>query len=80
MVSSMEVMRPNLKLKDPVTSRIKILAKLNIAEKRLPQDGRIKLRVNLWAGQNKVIDYRVSILPTASLGRRSFSASLTATS
>jgi len=58
----MEVMRPNLKLKDPVTSRIKILAKLNIAEKRLPQDGRIKLRVNL-AGQNKVIDYRVSILP-----------------
>jgi len=58
----MEVMRPNLKLKDPVTSRIKILAKLNIAEKRLPQDGRIKLRVNL-SGQNKVIDYRVSILP-----------------
>lgn len=57
-----EVMRPNLKLKDPVTSRIKILAKLNIAEKRLPQDGRIKLRVNL-SGQNKVIDYRVSILP-----------------
>nr|WP_320133226.1 type IV-A pilus assembly ATPase PilB [uncultured Holophaga sp.] len=58
-----EVMRPNLKLKDPVTSRIKILAKLNIAEKRLPQDGRIKLRVHL-SGQNKVIDYRVSILPT----------------
>ncbi len=39
----MEVMRPNLKLKDPLTSRVKILAKLNIAEKRLPQDGRIKL-------------------------------------
>ncbi|MCE1228205.1 MAG: type IV-A pilus assembly ATPase PilB [Firmicutes bacterium] len=58
-----EVMRPNIKLKDPVTSRIKILAKLNIAEKRLPQDGRIKLRVNL-GGQQKVIDYRVSILPT----------------
>ncbi|HQL47496.1 MAG: Type II secretion system protein E [Acidobacteria bacterium ADurb.Bin340] len=59
----MEVMRPSLKLKDPVTSRVKILAKLNIAEKRLPQDGRIKLRVNL-GGQQKVIDYRVSVLPT----------------
>ncbi|HLO68036.1 MAG TPA: type IV-A pilus assembly ATPase PilB [Holophaga sp.] len=58
-----EVMRPNLKLKDPVTSRVKILAKLNIAEKRLPQDGRIKLRVQL-SGKQKVIDYRVSILPT----------------
>jgi len=58
-----EVMRPNVKLKDPVTSRIKILAKLNIAEKRLPQDGRIKLRVEL-GGKQKVIDYRVSILPT----------------
>lgn len=58
-----EVMRPNLKLKDPVTSRVKILAKLNIAEKRLPQDGRIKLRVNL-GGQQKTIDYRVSVLPT----------------
>jgi len=58
-----EVMRPNLKLKDPLTSRVKILAKLNIAEKRLPQDGRIKLRVNM-SGKQKVIDYRVSILPT----------------
>jgi len=58
-----EVMRPNLKLKDPLTSRVKILAKLNIAEKRLPQDGRIKLRVNM-GGRQKVIDYRVSILPT----------------
>jgi type IV pilus assembly protein PilB len=58
-----EVMRPSIKLKDPVTSRVKILAKLNIAEKRLPQDGRIKLRVNL-GGRAKVIDYRVSILPT----------------
>ena len=51
-----EVMRPSIKLKDPVTSRVKILAKLNIAEKRLPQDGRIKLRVNL-SGKQKVIDY-----------------------
>ena len=59
----MEVMKPNLKLKDPLTSRVKILAKLNIAERRLPQDGRIKLRVNMQ-GRQKVIDYRVSILPT----------------
>jgi type IV pilus assembly protein PilB len=59
----MEVMRPNMKLKDPLTSRVKILAKLNIAERRLPQDGRIKLRVNM-GGKQKVIDYRVSILPT----------------
>ncbi|MBI3131278.1 MAG: type IV-A pilus assembly ATPase PilB [Acidobacteria bacterium] len=57
-----EVMRPKLSLKDPLTSRIKILAKLNIAERRLPQDGRIKLRVNM-GGKQKVIDYRVSILP-----------------
>jgi type IV pilus assembly protein PilB len=58
-----EVMKPNIKLRDPIISRVKILAKLNIAEKRLPQDGRIKLRVNL-AGTAKVIDYRVSVLPT----------------
>jgi type IV pilus assembly protein PilB len=57
-----EVMRPKLNLKDPLTSRVKILAKLNIAERRLPQDGRIKLRVNM-GGKQKVIDYRVSILP-----------------
>jgi type IV pilus assembly protein PilB len=57
-----EVMKPNIKLKDPITSRVKILSKLNIAEKRLPQDGRIKLRVNLTGG-TKVIDYRVSVLP-----------------
>ncbi|MBS1767674.1 MAG: type IV-A pilus assembly ATPase PilB [Acidobacteria bacterium] len=57
-----EVMKPKLSLRDALTSRIKILSKLNIAEKRLPQDGRIKLRVNL-GGKQKVIDYRVSILP-----------------
>jgi len=57
-----EVMRPKLSLRDALTSRIKILSKLNIAEKRLPQDGRIKLRVSL-SGKQKVIDYRVSILP-----------------
>jgi type IV pilus assembly protein PilB len=58
-----EVMRPNIKMKDPIASRIKILAKLNIAEKRLPQDGRIRLRVNLSGGA-KVVDFRVSALPT----------------
>ncbi len=58
-----EVMRPKLTIKDALTSRIKILSKLNIAEKRLPQDGRIKLRVQM-GGRQKVIDYRVSILPT----------------
>jgi type IV pilus assembly protein PilB len=58
-----EVMRPNVKLKDSIISRIKILSKLNIAERRLPQDGRIKLSVNL-SGSTKVIDYRVSVLPT----------------
>ncbi len=49
----MEVMRPNLKLKDPLTSRVKILAKLNIAEKRLPQDGRIKLQMNIEGRQKR---------------------------
>ncbi|HOJ51406.1 MAG TPA: type II secretion system ATPase GspE [Syntrophales bacterium] len=44
----------------PLTSRIKIMAKLNIAEKRLPQDGRIDIRIG-----DKSIDIRVSILPTA---------------
>jgi type IV pilus assembly protein PilB len=58
-----EVMKPNVKLKNSIISRVKILSKLNIAEKRLPQDGRIKLRVNL-AGTTKVVDFRVSVLPT----------------
>lgn len=53
-----EVMKPPLKMKAALTSRIKILADLNIAERRLPQDGRIKLKM-----QNKVVDFRVSTLP-----------------
>src|ERR687891_398650 len=57
------VMSPPLKLRDAVTSRVKIMAKLDIAEKRLPQDGRIKLRFN-DNGQTKDIDFRVSCLPT----------------
>ena len=58
-----EVMKPPLKLRDAITSRIKIMAKLDIAEKRLPQDGRIMLKLQ-HEGQKKQIDLRVSILPT----------------
>ncbi len=57
------IMSPPMKLKDAITSRIKIMAKLDISEKRLPQDGRIMLRVNL-SGKKKQLDYRVSTLPT----------------
>ena len=57
------MMSPPMKLKDAITSRIKIMAKLDISEKRLPQDGRIMLRVNL-GGRKKQLDYRVSTLPT----------------
>ncbi len=57
------VMAPPLKMKDAITSRIKIMAKLDIAEKRLPQDGRIKIRFS-DAGQQRDIDFRVSVLPT----------------
>lgn len=48
------------KIKNAITSRIKIMAKLDIAERRLPQDGRIKLKL----GRNREIDFRVSTLPT----------------
>ena len=54
-----EVMKPPIKLKAALISRFKIMASLNIAERRVPQDGRIKLKYG-----NKVIDYRVSTLPT----------------
>jgi type IV pilus assembly protein PilB len=54
-----EVMKPPMKLKAALISRFKIMAQLNIAERRVPQDGRIKLKMG-----NKVIDYRVSTLPT----------------
>jgi type IV pilus assembly protein PilB len=53
-----EVMKPPLKLKAALTSRIKIMSSLNIAERRVPQDGRIKLKMG-----KRVIDYRVSTLP-----------------
>ncbi len=58
-----EIMNPPLKLKDAISSRIKILAKLDIAEKRLPQDGRIKIKMR-YQGKPKELDYRVSTLPT----------------
>jgi type IV pilus assembly protein PilB len=53
-----EIMKPPIKLKAALTSRIKILSALNIAERRVPQDGRIKLKMG-----KKVIDFRVSTLP-----------------
>jgi type IV pilus assembly protein PilB len=55
-----EEMRPPLKLRNAITSRLKIMASLDIAERRLPQDGRIKLKI----GGNREMDFRVSVLPT----------------
>ena len=52
-----------MKFRDAIVSRVKIMSKLDIAEKRLPQDGRIKIRFN-ENGQPKEIDFRVSVLPT----------------
>src|SRR3954469_20547064 len=57
------IMSPPLKLKDAITSRMKIMAKLDISEKRLPQDGRIMLKMNI-GGKKKQLDFRVSTLPT----------------
>jgi type IV pilus assembly protein PilB len=57
------VMSPPMKFRDAITSRIKIMSKLDIAEKRLPQDGRIKIRFT-DNGSTKEIDFRVSCLPT----------------
>ena len=58
-----DVMHPPLKLRDALISRIKILAKLDISEKRLPQDGRIKIKVKVDA-RSRELDFRVSTLPT----------------
>jgi type IV pilus assembly protein PilB len=55
-----EVMRPPMKLKNAITSRLKIMSELDISERRLPQDGRIKLKL----GKGKEMDFRVSICPT----------------
>ena len=54
-----EMLAPPKRLEPAITSRLKIMANLDIAERRLPQDGRIKLRYN-----TREIDFRVSILPT----------------
>jgi type IV pilus assembly protein PilB len=54
-----EIMRPPLKLKNAIVSRLKIMSRLDIAERRLPQDGRIKLKT-----KGKEMDFRVSVLPT----------------
>ena len=55
-----EIMKPPPKLKNAITSRIKIMAELDIAERRLPQDGRIKLKL----GNGREMDFRVNVLPT----------------
>jgi len=58
-----DVMHPPLKMRDALISRIKILSKLDISEKRLPQDGRIKIRVKVDS-RSRELDFRVSTLPT----------------
>jgi type IV pilus assembly protein PilB len=55
-----EVMKPPRKMKNAITSRLKIMANLDIAERRLPQDGRIKIKL----GKGQEMDYRVNCLPT----------------
>ncbi|MEW5900046.1 MAG: type IV-A pilus assembly ATPase PilB [Acidobacteriota bacterium] len=59
-----EQMNLPLKFKSPVISRVKILSNMDIAEKRLPQDGRIKMKVKLENGGRKEVDMRISALPT----------------
>jgi type IV pilus assembly protein PilB len=58
-----DVMHPPLKLRDALISRIKIMSKLDISEKRLPQDGRIKIKVKVDS-RSRELDFRVSTLPT----------------
>src|SRR5256714_116991 len=58
-----DVMPPPLKLRDALVSRLKIMSKLDISEKRLPQDGRIKIKVKVDA-RSRELDFRVSTLPT----------------
>ncbi len=57
------VMAPPMKLKDAISSRMKIMSKLDISEKRLPQDGRIMIKY-LKDGKKKELDFRVSTVPT----------------
>ena len=58
-----DVMHPPLKMRDALISRIKIMSKLDISEKRLPQDGRIKIKVKIDS-RSRELDFRVSTLPT----------------
>jgi len=58
-----DVMHPPLKMRDALISRIKIMSKLDISEKRLPQDGRIKIRLKV-DNKSRELDFRVSTLPT----------------
>jgi type IV pilus assembly protein PilB len=55
-----DFMKPPMKMKNAIISRVKIMSKLNIAERRLPQDGRIKMKL----GRDREMDFRVSVLPT----------------
>lgn len=55
-----DVMNPHLKFKNAIISRLKIMSNLDIAERRLPQDGRIKIKME----RNREVDFRVSVLPT----------------
>lgn len=54
-----EIASPPIAIKDKLASRIKVISRLDISEKRIPQDGRMKLKV----GPDRVIDFRVSTLP-----------------
>ena len=58
-----DVMHPPLKMRDALVSRLKIMSKLDISEKRLPQDGRIKIKLKV-EGRSRELDFRVSTLPT----------------
>ncbi|RIJ88716.1 MAG: type IV-A pilus assembly ATPase PilB, partial [Acidobacteria bacterium] len=58
-----DVMHPPMKIRDPLISRLKIMSKLDISEKRLPQDGRIKIKVKI-DNRSRELDFRVSTLPT----------------
>src|SRR5271157_3698411 len=57
------IMNPPNKLRDAIISRVKIMARLDISEKRLPQDGRIMIKM-IRDGKKKALDFRVSVLPT----------------
>jgi type IV pilus assembly protein PilB len=58
-----DVMHPPMKMRDALLSRLKIMSKLDISEKRLPQDGRIKIKVKI-DNRSRELDFRVSTLPT----------------